>query len=719
MTTSSHDLRTRHLLPDGSPRFTNSLIDEPSPYLRQHAHNPVDWHPWGPEAFELARETGRPVLLSVGYATCHWCHVMEHESFEDLEIAAFINEHTVPIKVDREERPDVDAVYMAAVQLFNGHGGWPMTLWLNADGEPFYAATYIPARDGDRGASTGFLTLLRSLDRAWREDPRIPRSTATAREAVRQALEPVAGEGGLPGLDPIPRALEVLFRRYDARWGGLQPAPKFPSSLPTRLLLREDRLHGRPKARGMALSSLERMAAGGMNDQLAGGFHRYSTDERWLVPHFEKMLYDNALLALDYLEAYQASGDESYAQVARETLGWITGEMTDPGGGLYAATDADSAGPDGERAEGLYFTWTPAEIRAAVDADQAAAVVAFYGVDQDGHLDGRSVLHMDRALPEVAEALGLSAGDLEARLGHAGARLLELRAQRPPPLRDEKILVAWNGLAIAALARAARVLEPGSRDVGGFLVCAEAAARFLLGEPRPGGRLQRVHKDGRSYVDATLDDHAFLILGLLELYQAGGDPHWLEQAVTLDRELASRFEDPAGGFFRTANDGEALLAREKPIHDGAMPSGNAVQAWNLLVLAALTGDDGYRVRADRLLVALGPVLQQAPWAATDLLLALQLRHQGVAELVLVAPTDRGDLAPFLEAVAPLHLPGLVLVTAVQGPDQAAQAVLTPLLRDRPAMEGLATAYLCQGGSCRLPTTAPGELVEQLEALFAR
>ena len=708
--------RTRHLDPDGTPRFTNRLIDEPSPYLRQHAHNPVDWHPWGPEAFALAAEQGRPVLLSVGYATCHWCHVMEEESFEDLEIAAFINDHYVAIKVDREERPDVDAVYMAAVQLFNGHGGWPMTLWLNAEGEPFYAGTYYPARDGDRGAPTGFLTLLIALERAWREDPRIAQSADTARQAVREALEPVAGTGALPGRDPIPRALDLLFRRYDPRWGGLQPAPKFPSSLPARLLLREHRLHGRPEARGMALFSLDRMAAGGMNDQLAGGFHRYSTDERWLVPHFEKMLYDNALLTLDYLEAWQATGDEVFATVARQTLDWMMTGMSDPGGGLYAATDADSAGPDGEHAEGLFFTWTPAELRAVLSSEQVDAVQAYWGVVPGGHLDGRSVLHRASSLDAVAMQLDLDPQTLSARLEQARGILLAARDQRPPPLRDEKILAAWNGLAIAALARAGRVLEPGARSADGYLARAEAAAVFVAEHMIVEDRLRRVHKDGRAYVDGTLEDHAFLIFGLLELFQAGGDPRWLRLAVQLDVDLAAHFEDPAGGFFRTAEDGEVLIAREKPVHDGAMPSGNAVHARNLLVLAALTGDDAYRQRADRLLVALGPMLSQAPWAATDLLVALQLRHQGVAELVLVAPRDRDELRPMLQAIARIHAPGLLLVTAVAGERSRALAAELPLLRDRGALDGRPTAYLCRGGSCQLPTTEVEVLVAQIEGL---
>ncbi len=706
--------RGRHLLPDGSPRFTNRLVGARSLYLRQHAHNPVDWWPWGPEAFAEARRRGCPVLLSVGYATCHWCHVMEEESFEDLEIAALLNDHYVAIKLDREERPDLDAVYMAALQLFAGHGGWPMTLWLNHEAEPFHAASYIPARDGDRGVSMGFSTLLRVLERAWREDPRVARAAASVREALGRALRPEPGAGGLPGTAPLRAAVEAIARSYDPRWGGLRPAPKFPSSLPARLLLREDRLRGDARARSMALHSLERMAAGGLQDQLGGGFHRYSTDERWLVPHFEKMLYDNALLVLDYLEAWQASGAEGHARVARRTLGWMDEEMSEPGGGFYAATDADSLGPSGERGEGFYFTWTPQELRATLEPGQARAVEAAYGVTEEGQLEGRSVLHaLDIA--GAARSLGASPEALEATLAQARTRLLARRARRPVPQRDEKVLAAWNGLAIQAFARGARLAEPGRREEGGLLLRAEAAASFALTRMRSGERLHRAWAQGEAYLDATLEDHAFLVAGLLELLQASGDARWLEAALALDRQLAARFEDPAGGFFRGPSDGEALLVREKPVHDGALPSGNAVHAHSLLVLARLTGDDGYRQRADALLAALSSTLVRAPIAVTELLLALQLRHQRGAELVLVAPREQAELRPALEALAPLHSPGLLVLPVVEGPQREALAARLPLLRGRSALEGKPTAYLCEGGACQLPITGIEALVAAIEA----
>ncbi len=707
--------RTRHLLPDGSPRFTNRLLSEPSPYLQQHAHNPVDWWPWGAEAFAEARRLGRPVLLSVGYATCHWCHVMEEESFEDLEIARFVNEHYVAIKVDREERPDVDAVYMAAVQLFTGHGGWPMTVWLDPEARPFYAGTYIPARDGDRGASMGLLSLLKLLERAYREDPRVSSSVETAVEAVREVLTPAPGDGSLPSSGAAGRAISAYARRYDASWGGLTPAPKFPSSLPARLLLRERALGGDERGRRMALRSLAAMGAGGIFDQIGGGFHRYSTDERWLVPHFEKMLYDNALLVLDYLEAYQVTGDAAHAEVVRDTLAWIQREMTAPSGALYAATDADSLGPDGERKEGLFFTWTVAELEAALGRERARAVALRYGVTAEGQLEGRSVLHQARSVEEVAAQLGSTPAAIAVTLDEARAELLRVRTLRPPPLRDEKVLAAWNGLAIAALARAARVLEPGIGGGASFLARARRAAGFALSDLLVDGRLRRVWKDGLAYVDGTLEDYAFLAWGLLELHQASGELRWLEAAVALEVALAEGFEAPAGGFYRSAHDAEVLIARELPVHDGAMPSGNAVHARNLLTLAALTGDDAYRRRADRVFIALGRSLEEAPWAVSELSLALQQRHAGTVEVALVAPSDREELEPFLAALARQHLPHHVLAAAVVGKDLDAQAARVALLRDRATLGGQPTAFVCRGGVCQRPTTGVEAFVAQLRA----
>ncbi|HWP67024.1 MAG TPA: thioredoxin domain-containing protein, partial [Candidatus Limnocylindria bacterium] len=558
--------RTRHLRPDGSPKYTNRLFLEPSPYLRQHAHNPVNWYPWGDEAFAAARALGRPVLLSVGYSTCHWCHVMEEESFEDEEIARYLNEHYVAIKVDREERPDIDAIYMSAVQALTGGGGWPMTVWLTPDREPFYGGTYFPARDGDRGARTGFLTLLAKLDAVYREQP--DQVTGAASELVRSVtarLAPEGGGGARTDATVLDAAAEFYRSRFDATNGGTRGAPKFPSNLPVRFLLRQHRRTGGEVSLAMATLTLEKMAAGGMHDQVGGGFHRYATDARWLVPHFEKMLYDNALLTVAYLEGYQATGRAEFAEVARRILRYVERDMTAPEGGFYAATDADSPAPDGRREEGWFFTWTPAEIDAALGPARARVVEAYYGVTAAGNFEGRNILHTPRPLEAVAAELALPPERVQAIVEESREMLYAARAKRPPPLRDEKILTAWNGLMISAYAQAALVLGDPA-----YAARAARAADFVLTRMRVNGRLRRSWKDGEARHEAYLDDYAFLIAGLLDLYEATGERRWLDEAVALDRVLEAHYEDrAAGGFFMTSDDHETLLVREKPGSDGA------------------------------------------------------------------------------------------------------------------------------------------------------
>src|SRR5512142_2819666 len=585
------------------PRFTNRLALERSPYLLQHAHNPVSWHPWGAEAFEVARRTGRPVFLSVGYSTCHWCHVMERESFEDLEIARVLNERYVPIKVDREERPDVDALYMTAVQLLTGTGGWPMSVWLTPDREPFHGGTYFPPRAGVRGAGRGFLELLTEIAELWdRDRPRISGATGALTEAVRTALgrsgEPAEAT---PGPAPIGRAVDLLAAEFDDRHGGLRRAPKFPSSLPVRLLLRHHRRAGDARSLGMATLTLERMAAGGIHDQLGGGFHRYSTDGEWLVPHFEKMLYDNALLATAYAEAWQVTGRRDLARVVRTTLDYLLRDMTSPEGGLYSATDADSEGE-----EGRFFVWEARELRDVLGSD-AERFVRFHGVTPEGNVEGRNVLHVPAPDEDAWEAL-------------AGARekLREVRERRVHPSRDEKVLASWNGLAISALAFGGRALgEPR------WVAAAARAAEFVLGRMVKDGRLQRTWRAGEAGVPAFLDDHAFVAQGLLDLFEATFDVRWLEAALDLSERLEALFGDPAGGgWFTTATDHERLLAREKPTHDGAEPSGASVAVLNALRLHAFTTDDRWRERAERALRHHARTLEEQPLALAELLLAL-------------------------------------------------------------------------------------------------
>ena len=702
--------RTRHLRPDGSPRYINRLFLESSPYLLQHAHNPVNWYPWGDEAFEVARRLGRPVVLSVGYSTCHWCHVMEEESFDDEEIARYLNENYVIIKVDREERPDVDAIYMSAVQTLTGRGGWPMTVWLTPEREPFFGGTYFPARDGDRGVRVGFLTLLRQLKEAYDTQPeKVLEASGELAEAIRQNLVPDPAGKGLPGPDVLEAAVAAYRSRYDATYGGLSGAPKFPSSLPVRLLLRYHRRSHDPESLTMAVQTLENMAAGGMYDHVGGGFHRYSTDARWLVPHFEKMLYDNALLTMAYLEGYQVTGREDLARVAREILRYVERDMTSPEGAFYSATDADSPAPDGRREEGWFFTWTPDEMQAVLGEERARIVAAYYGVTRGGNFEGRNILHVEKPLAEVARSLEIPPDKVREVLEESKELLYAARAQRPPPLRDDKILTAWNGLMIGAHAQAALVLGDER-----YAQRAAKAADFLLTRRREDGRLLRSYKDGQARHNGYLDDYAFLIAGLLDLYEATSETRWLEEALALDTVLEKLYEDRQhGGYFMTSDDHESLLAREKPAYDGAEPSGNSIQALNLMRLHEFTTEDRYRQRAERTLQAFGARLSQSPMALSEMLLAADFQFDVPKELVIVTPNSREEAEPLLAKLRSTFVPNRVLTIAAEGDDLADQSRLVPLLEGKVTRGGKATAYVCERRVCKLPTSDPEVFAQQI------
>ena len=702
--------RTRHLRADGGARYTNRLVLQPSPYLLQHAHNPVDWYPWGDEAFARARAEGKPVLLSVGYSTCHWCHVMEEESFEDEEIARYLNEHYVAIKVDREEQPDVDATYMTAVQLLSGGGGgWPMTVWLTPERRPFFGGTYFPARDGDRGTGMGFLTLLRRLRAAYDRDPRelAERAAEITAAIARAAARPPAE--GLPPVAVLHRAVGEYRVRFDARHGGFGGAPKFPTPAALAYLLRYHRRTGDPQALRMVTRSLEGMAAGGIYDQIGGGFHRYATDAAWRIPHFEKMLYDNAQLASVYLEAYQATGRDDLARVARETLDYLRRDMTAPEGGFYAASDADSEGE-----EGRFFVWTSAEIAAALSPAATSAVLAYYAVTDPGSFEGRNVLHAPRPLADVAAELGTEPARLRAVLDEAGPRLRAARAARVPPHTDTKVLTAWNGLAIAAFARAGAVL-----DEPAYVEAARRAATFILATMQPDGALRRSFAAGRAYQDAFLEDYAFLAAGLLDLYEATFELRWLEEALRLHEVLAARFWDVRdGGFFLTGEGAGDALVREKPDYDGALPSGNAVAAESLLRLAELSGDDRFRARAARTIRALGEGLARAPTGAPRLLAAYERLLDRPREIVIVRPPegDGAGAARLLTTVRRAFLPNHVLAVVSEGADLARQQARIPLLAEKRALRGAATAYVCERGVCDLPTSDPATLARQLATI---
>jgi uncharacterized protein YyaL (SSP411 family) len=681
---------THHLDARGRPLFTNRLILETSPYLLQHSNNPVSWYAWGDEPFERARREKKPVLLSIGYSTCHWCHVMERESFEDLEIARYMNENFVAIKVDREERPDVDDVYMAAVELLTGGGGWPMTTALTPERQPFFGGTYFPRRQ--------FLDVLQQLRRVYDKDPeRVAKVATQLTRAVQESAQP-ARPDKVPGPEAIRSAVERLAGSYDAAHGGFGGAPKFPTPVNLTLLARYYRRTGDAQALKMLVHTLEEMAKGGIYDQLGGGFHRYSTDAQWLKPHFEKMLYDNAQLAIAYLEGWQLTGRADFAQVARETLDYVARDMTDSRGGFFSASDADSPGPGDEEIEGYYFTWTPGEIEAVVGKERGALVEANYGVTRRGDLEGRSILRRVKPAEGVA-------------LESARKELLAARSKRAPLPIDRKIVTGWNGLMISAFARAGFALaEPR------YTKQAVRAVEFLLANVSEKGQLKRSWKDGKAQEDGFLDDYAALAQGLIDLYEATADSRWLTEAIALQRALDARFRDAAGGYFLTPEGKQGLLAREKSAYDGVIPTGNSIAALNLLRLSELTGNEEFRKRALEILSAFASRIQAMP----ALLGALDWSLDQPLEVVVVRPRDDPG-EPLLQVLRRAYLPDAVRAIAAEGKDLDAQARAVPLLESKRAMGGKATAYVCHKRVCDLPTADPAVFAKQLaraEPLFA-
>jgi len=703
--------RTRHFNADGTARYVNRLILEPSPYLLQHAHNPVDWHPWGEEAFARARREGKPVLLSVGYATCHWCHVMEEESFEDEEIARLMNEHYVAIKVDREQRPDVDAVYMAAVQRLTGRGGWPMTVWLTADRQPFYAGTYFPPRAGVRGARTGFDQLLVGLAERFQAEPaKILDAAADLTGRLQAALAP-APSGSLPTAAPLHAAYASLRDGFDDPYGGFGGAPKFPRTVTLEFLLRYHRRTGEARARDMVVQTLDRMANGGIYDHVGGGFHRYATDRAWLVPHFEKMLYDNALITVAYLEAYQTTGREDFAAVARDILRYVRREMTAPEGGFYSATDADSEGE-----EGRFFVWTPAELADALGPERARIVAAYYDVTDAGNFEGASILHVPQPPTAVAATLGMSVDDLLSTVRGARDDLYRARARRVPPLTDRKIQASWNGLMISAFARAAQILDGPADEREAHVAAATGAAEFILSHMRVDGRLRHGWFQGRPTAEGFLDDYAFVGAGCLDLFEATGDPRWLDEAIELHQTLEEHHWDRQdGAYFTTASDAEPLLAREKPDYDGAEPSGNSVALLNVLRLHELTTNDHYRRLAEDGLRALGGSVAAAPVAVPKLLAALDFQLDRPKTVVVVEPEDGAGADAILRVLARTFVPNRALAIVPTGTAQRRLAAVVPLVSDKIVQGGRATAYVCENRVCAVPTSDPEVLARQLSS----
>jgi hypothetical protein len=650
----------------------NRLANETSPYLLQHKDNPVDWYPWGEEALARAREEDRPILLSIGYSACHWCHVMERESFEDPETARLMNERFVPIKLDREERPDLDAIYMEACQAMTGQGGWPLNVFITPEQVPFYAGTYFPP--DDRHGMPSWRRVLTAVANAWdqnREQIRAGGEQIAQRLAGGALLRPRDGEID-PGL--LDAAVERLRGSYDPQNGGFGGAPKFPPSSAIELLLRRGETE-------MTSRTLRAMASGGMYDQVGGGFARYSVDAHWLVPHFEKMLYDNALLARAYLHAWQVTGEELFRAVCEETLDWMLREMRGPEGGFYSALDADSEG-----VEGKFYVWTLDELREVLgdDADEA---ISYFGATEDGNFEGANIL-----------TRGVAPSD---RLPEIKRRLYEARAERVWPGLDDKRLTAWNALAISALSDAGAVLE---RD--DYLDAAAACAEFVLRDLRDaGGRLLRTYKDGQAKLNAYLEDHAFLVEALLSLYEARFEPRWFAAARELADSMIARFADEEnGGFFETSSDHERLVARRKDLEDNPIPAGNSSAAYGLLRLAALTGEHGYEESALGVVRLLHPVAPQHPQAFAHLLQAIDFHLARVREVALVGDADA--VRPLERVVRDRFRPHLVLAG---GPADG-----VPLLAGREPVDGRAAAYVCERFACRRPVTEPAELEALLD-----
>lgn len=675
----------------------NRLINETSPYLLQHAHNPVDWYPWDEEAFAKAKAEDKPIFLSIGYSACHWCHVMEHESFENEAIAALMNEHFINIKVDREERPDVDSIYMDAVVAMTQHGGWPMSVWLTPDGVPFYGGTYFPPTD--RMGMPSFQRVLESMVQFY------VRQKDKIHEQGQQLLARMSPNIALSAqgqLDPavLELAIKNVTGNIDYSHGGTRGAPKFPQPMTYDFLLRAYQRTQRESLLEIVELTLQKMAAGGIYDQLGGGFHRYSTDAVWLAPHFEKMLYDNALLARLYLHTFQLTGNPEYKRIVEETLDYVIREMTNPEGGFYSTQDADSEGE-----EGKFFVWDPDEIKAVLGTEAGTRFCAAYDVTPGGNWEGHSILRFKQPLTETATELGLSLDALTAELVASRATLFAHREKRIKPGLDDKVITAWNGMMLAAFAEAARVLDrPDYRAI------AEKNAQFILTNLRQDGRLLRTWKDGHAKLMGYLEDYAFLADGLLALYQTTFDDVWFTEAKTLMDVVLDHFRDTEnGGFFDTADDHEQLVVRPKSMQDNAIPSGNSMAARVLLQLATYTADARYYDPAERSIIGLKPVLSQYAGGFTYWLGTMEFATAAVKEVALIGTASEHHMQAMLQALQKPYRPNQVIALSetetIESP--------IPLLNDRPQKAGQSTAYVCQNFTCQLPVTDAEALAAQL------
>ncbi|OPY13909.1 MAG: hypothetical protein A4E69_01429 [Syntrophus sp. PtaB.Bin138] len=679
--------------------FRNRLQFEKSPYLLQHAANPVDWYPWGEEAFEKARLEDKPVFLSIGYSTCHWCHVMAHESFENEEVARLLNENFVSIKVDREERPDIDKLYMTVCQVLTGGGGWPLTIMLTPDRRPFYAATYIP-REGRPGMA-GMLALIPGLGEVWRRERDKVLDSVEEIEGVLQRMDP-GGSGEIPPDAVLRDAYDDLRRRFDERYGGFGSAPKFPMAEHLFFLLRYADRTGESPPLAMVEKTLEAMRQGGIYDSVGFGFHRYSTDAQWRMPHFEKMLYDQALMALAYTEAFSATGRAFYERTAREILTYVLRDMTAPGGGFYAAEDADTAGE-----EGAFYLWKVEELRQVLAPEEADLLIRVYDLQAGGRAQ---VLHCPYPRKDLAEMLNVPEERLSLLMESAREKLYRRRLQRIRPLRDDKILTDWNGLMIAAMARAAFVFEDPL-----FLQAAGDAVSFILGNLRDArGRLLHRWRDGEAAMPASVDDYAFVIWGLIEAYEAVFDGELLQVALSLQEEQNASFWDrESGGYYFTPEDGEPLLIRQKESYDGAIPSGNAVAMLNLLRLARLTGRVDLEERAVATGKAFAAHISSLPAGHTQFLVALDYLAGPSAEVVIAGNADGEDTRGMLRELRRAFLPRTVVLLSPGGVEKGEHSGIPEFARGMTPVNGRAAAYVCRNFSCRQPTTDPADMMAWL------
>jgi uncharacterized protein YyaL (SSP411 family) len=681
----------------------NKLAGETSPYLLQHKDNPVDWYPWGPEALDRAKSEDKPILLSIGYSACHWCHVMAHESFENPEIAAIMNENFVNIKVDREERPDLDSIYMESVQAMTGHGGWPMTVFLTPEGVPFYGGTYFPATEG-RGM-TGFPRVLRGVSAAYREEPDKVRQNAAEMQAYLQQGLQLKPSKRSPDASVLDEAARNSLSQFDRVNGGTEGAPKFPQPMNIEYLLKQYKRTGDTALLAAAELTLDKMAGGGIYDHLGGGFHRYSVDDVWLVPHFEKMLYDNALLARVYLAAYQLTGNPNYRMVAEETLDYVVREMTSPEGGFYSTQDADSEGE-----EGKFYLWTPGEIDEVLGPEDGKQFNRIFDVSSKGNFEGKNILHLEWSLETFAAASGLPESKIRRIVQEGKRKLLAAREKRTHPGRDEKVVVAWNGLALRAFAEAASILHREDyRQVA--LNNAEFVTTKLLAQAEDGARLMRTYKDGKAHIDAFAEDYASYANGLISLYETTFDPKWITAGKSLVETLLDHFWDESGGFFSTADFHEALVARPKEYYDNATPSGNSEAAEALLRLYLLTAEPDYESYAIGTIQPLLEALAKAPTAFGRMLSALDMYLSSPVEVALLGDLDSPEMAAMLEVVWKKYIPNKVIAASKSGDEEAAKVV--PLLEGRKAIKGQVTAYVCRNYICETPATDPATVERQM------